>query len=159
MAYKEIEKIKEDLEKCQKEREEYLNGWKREKADFINHKKEESERAKDLIDYSRKNFILKVLPILDDFEIALKEVSENQKEESGFIKGFFQIRSHFLEFLKKEKVEEMNCLGEQFDPNFHEAIDLVESDNEESGIVIEEIQKGYKIDGKLLRPAKVKVTK
>ena len=155
---KEIEKIEKELKKCEKEKEEYLNGWKREKADFINYKKEEAEKIRKLIEYNTENLILKILPIVDSFNLASKEISKNLKEENDFVKGLLQIKSFLENFLKNEGVEEIKCLGELFDPFFHEAIEMADSEDE-SGTVIKELEKGYKIKDKLLRPAKVRVAK
>lgn len=154
-----VEELQEELKKHKEEKEEYLNGWKRAKADFENYKKEETERMKEILDYNTEKLILKLLPILDNFNLASREITEEKKEEDEFIKGLLQIESYFQDFLKNEGVEEMECLEKPFDPYFHEAVDLVESGDKKSGIVIEEMQKGYKINDKLLRPAKVKVIK
>ena len=157
---KETEKFKKELRFCQREREEYLNGWKREKANFLNYKKEEVEKIKEIIEYNAENLILKILPIIDSFDLASEKISEKMKEENEFIKGFLQIKSFFESFLKNEKVEKIECFGKTFDPCFHEAIEVVESEKkEESGIVIKELEKGYMIKGKLLRPSKVRVAK
>ena len=75
------------------------------------------------------------------------------------MKGFLQIKTQLQNFLKNHGLEEIKSLGEKFDPNFHEIIEEVETKNKESGIIIEEIQKGYKIKNRLLRPAKVKISK
>ena len=170
------------LEECQKLKEEYLAGWQRERADFLNYKKGEFERVGEILKYAGESLILKLLPILDNFEIAEKEVrsmnpEETKTEES--IKGFLQIKAQIKDFLKNQGVEEIKTIGERFDPNFHEVVEEVEvkptsaeatagkpgsaeaamAGDKESGIIIEEIQKGYKINDRLLRPAKVKVTK
>jgi len=162
-----FEKVKKDAEKtrkelifCQKEREEYLNGWKREKANFLNYKKEEIDKIKEIIEYNTENLILKILPIIDNFDLASEKISEKMKKENEFIKGFLQIKSSLESFLKNEGVEEINCLGEPFDPHFHEAIEVIESEKkQENNIIIKELEKGYIIKGKLLRPSKVRVAK
>ena len=70
-----------------------------------------------------------------------------------------QIKNQILNFLKEQGVEEIKSVGERFDPNFHEVVEEVKVEGKEPGTIVEEIQKGYKIDGRLLRPAKVKVAK
>ncbi len=157
MSQKKID-LQKELDKCNKEKQEYLDGWKREKADFINYKKEESERIKTMIEYGNKDLISRILPILDNFELALKEIPKNQ-ENTDLIKGLEQIKFYFIKTLKDEGLTEINCLGEFFDPYFHEAVEVVEDEKKESGIIIEEIQKGYKMNNKLIRPAKVRVVK
>ncbi len=157
---REMGSLKKDLKDCQKEKEEYLNGWKRERADFLNYKKEEIEKIKKITESNTERIILKILPILDSFDLAYGKIPEKTKKEDDFIKGFFQIKSFFENFLRDEGVEEVNCLGKPFDPFSQEAVEMVDkNDKNESGVVVEVIQKGYKIKNKLLRPARVKVVK
>jgi molecular chaperone GrpE len=170
---KEIEELKKKLEECQKLKDEYLTGWQRERADFLNYKKGELERVGEILKYADVGLVLKILPILDNFEMAEKKLTENLKVDelrssSPFadarvnaenIKGLLQIKNQILDFLKNQGVEEIKSVGEKFDPNFQEIVEEVEKKDVESGTVLEEIQKGYKINGKLLRPAKVKVAK
>jgi len=175
---KEIEELKKQLEECQKLREEYLAGWQRARADFLNYKKEEIERIEEILKYADVGLILKILPILDNFEIAARQTfalqnkSSQEKENiDKVIQGFLQIKIQLEEFLKNQGVEEIKAIGEAFDPNLHEVMEEIEpafapasaeaaaGKEIKSGVIIEEIQKGYKINGRLLRPAKVKVTK
>lgn len=154
--------LKEKLEKCQRERNEYLAGWQRARADFLNYKKEETERMGEILKYANKELILKTLPILDNFEKAEKEVRNMKLDETKYkeiINGFLQIKTQFQDFLKNQGVEEIKSLGKKFDPNFQETVEEVKIENKEPGIVIEEVQKGYKLHGKLLRPARVKIAK
>ena len=153
-----IEDLKKKLEECQKLKEEYLAGWQRARAELLNYKKEEMERIGEIIKYADVGLISKILPILDNFEIAEKKLPENLKQDEN-IKGILQIKNQILDFLKNQGVEEIKSLGEKFNPNFQEIVEIVETKDKESGVVIEEIQKGYKIHGRLLRPAKVKVAK
>jgi len=153
-----IEELKKKLAECQKLKDEYLAGWQRARADFLNYKKEEMERIKGFLDYEKEEFILKILPILDNFDLAEKKLPENLKNDAN-VKGILQIKNQILDFLKSENVEEIKCKGEKFDPNFHEVVGEVEGENAEAQEILEEIQKGYKINGKLLRAAKVKVNK
>jgi len=157
MNKEEIEKIKEELDFCKKEREEYLNGWKREKADFINYKKEEFEKTKNLINYKMDLLIAEFLPIIDNFEMAEKQIPDEEKNKNQFIKGLLQIKIDLINFLKNLGAEELNCIGEKFDPHYHEAIEIV--DGEQSEIVVDEFSKGYKRGDKLIRPSRVKITK
>lgn len=153
-----IEELKKLLEECQKQKKEYLNGWKRVRADFLNYKKEEMERIGELIKYANEEFILKILPILDNFEIAEKKLPDNLKQD-GNVRGILQIKNQILDFLKSQGVEEIKVAGEKFDPNFHEVVEEVETKDKESGIIVEEIKKGYTLHGKVMRSAKVKVVK
>jgi molecular chaperone GrpE len=153
-----IKELEEKLAKCEKLKGEYLTGWQRARADLLNYKKEELERIGELIKYANEGLILKILPILDNFDLIEKKLPENLKKDKN-IEGILQIKNQILNFLKNQGVEEIKSVGEKFDPNFQEIVEEVEEKNRESGIVVEEIQKGYKINGRLLRPAKVKVAK
>jgi len=167
-----LEDLKKILEKCQKEKAEYLAGWQRSRADFLNYKKEEMERISEILKYAGEELILKILPILDNFDLAEKKLPRNNNDENSkgplppeegvygaSIKGILQIKTQLQDFLKSQGVEEIKCLGKKFDPNFQEAVEEVEKKEVESGTVIEEIQKGYRLHGKVIRPAKVKVAK
>ena len=134
------------LQDCQKKSEEYLAGWQRSRADFLNYKKEEASRLKELLKYVSEDMILEILPILDNFEKAVKEIPEQ---------GLLQIQKQFQDFLKRYGVEEIKSFGQKFDPSLHEVVG--EAMGGESDIIIEETQKGYKLNGKVIRPAKVKI--
>ncbi len=170
--------ISRELEECEKKAAEYLAGWQRGRADFLNYKKEEMERIGELLKYANEEFVLKILPILDNFEIIEKKLPENLKNDENpegepsvpygaSVKGFLQIKRQLENFLKSLGAEEIKSVGEKFDPQLHEVVEEVElkdndstsSPQEKSGIIVEEIQKGYKISGHLLRPAKVKIVK
>jgi molecular chaperone GrpE len=153
-----IEDLKKKLEECEKLKNEYLAGWQRERADFLNYKREELERMEEILKYANEELILKILPILDNFEIVTKRLPEDLKNNEN-VKGILQIKNQILNFLKEQGVEEIKSVGERFNPNFHEVVEEVKVENKEPGTIIEEIQKGYKINGRLLRPAKVKVAK
>jgi molecular chaperone GrpE len=152
----EKEKNKKELEECLKLRDEYLAGWQRAKADLINYKKEEMERMGQIVRYATEELMLKILPILDNFERAEAEMSDKIKEDEYF-KGFLQIKTQIINLLKNFEVEETSALGKEFDPNFHEVVEMVEG--EEPGKIKEVVQKGYSIQDRVIRPAKVKVVK
>lgn len=159
-------KTQSELEECRKKCDEYLNNWKRERADFLNYKKDEMERAGFIVKYAKEDMIYKVLPITDNILLAEKQLPENLKKgEKGtpqaieWTKGFLQIQNQIKEFLKKEGIEEIKTMGEKFDPNTMEIIEEMENKENEPGIVVEEAQKGYIMNGKVLRPAKIKISK
>lgn len=153
-----IEDLQKKIEELEKQKAENLAGWQRARADFLNYKKEEMERIEQFLKYGEEEFILKILPILDNFDLAEKKLTEEMRNDES-VKGFLQIKAQILDFLKSHGVEKMKVMGEKFDPNFHEAVELIAGQNKESGNIIEETQKGYKINGRLLRPARVKVVK
>lgn len=154
----EIEDIQKELEECRKQKEEYLAGWQRARADFLNYKKEEAEHVSDLLKYSAENFISGILPVLDSFEMAKKTLPEAAKSD-GNIRGMLQIEIQLLDFLKKQGLEEIKSAGEKFDPNFHDIAGEEETEGAEQGAIIEEVQRGYTFQGRVIRPARVKIAK
>ena len=136
---------------------EYLNGWKRAKADFINYKKRQEEAIAMFRKYAREDFILEFLPIIDHFNEAVKHLPENGNQ-SEWIRGIVAIKTQLDGILKNHGVQEMKTVGEKFSPEFHEAVEAVESEKE-SGIILEELRRGYILNGKVIRAAKVKVAK
>jgi len=153
-----LEDVKADLEKSETLKNEYLAGWQRARADLLNYKKDEIERISELMKYSNEEFILKILPILDNFQLAESAIPE-QLINDDYVKGLLQVKSQLADFLKGQGVEEIKSMGEKLDLNFHEVVDEVDSKDKEPGTVVEEIEKGYKICGRLLRVAKVRVSK
>lgn len=148
-----------EIEKLKKECDEYLNGWKRAKADFINYKKDEGERMGQVAEYVKRELLVRVLPILDSLARAEKEISEDQKGNQ-VAKGFLQIGVQWREFLRQQGVQEIETVGKPFNPELHEAVSEVGgAEAGEPGTIVEEVEKGYIINGKLLRPSKVKVAK
>lgn len=149
-----IKKLKNKLKACQKEKEKYLAGWQRERADFINYKKDEEKRLKANEMIQKGKIILKVLSILDNLEKAEKEIPEALKDNE-WVKGILKIKKELRDILKREGVEEIK-IEEKFNPEFHEVVETVQGDNDK---IIEVLQKGYLLNKKVLRFAKVKIAK
>ena len=153
-----LKELKKKLKECQKLKDDYLAGWQRARADFLNYKKGELKRMSEILKYANESLVLEILPILDNFEVASKRLPENLKKDEN-TKGVLQIKKQIQDFLKSQGLEEIKSLGEKFDPNFQEVVGEVEKEGAESGIVLEEVRKGYNLHGKVLRPARVKISK
>jgi len=125
----------------------------RRQADFENYRKRAERDRSDFLQYAGLEFVREILPVLDDFERALKVESTDRT----FAKGVELIYTRLFDTLKKMGLEPMNTVGKIFDPNLHQAVDRVETDRAEDQSILEEFQKGYNFKGKLLRPAMVKV--
>jgi len=138
------ENIEQQIEELKSKCDEYLNGWKRERADFINYKKEEGERIGTLAKFANEELLLNILPVLDNLLLA----STHIKDE-----GLDMVIKQFQDFLAKEGIEAIEVAGKDFDPN---TMDAVEGEGEK---ISEELQKGYTLHSKLIRPARVKLTK
>ena len=152
------EEKKTDLEQCCKKRDEYLAGWQRARADFLNYKKEEVDRVGKLMFFAQANVILGVLPVLDNFRIAEKELPDDSKKDVN-IQGLLKAKQELLNFFKIIGVKEIETKNKKFDPNFSEAIEQVEAKDKETGTIVEEVQKGYTLQEQVIRPAKVKTAK
>jgi len=125
----------------------------RRQADFENYRRRSERDRSDFLQFAGMEFVREMLPILDDFERALKV----ECADAGYAKGVELIYTRLYETLKKMGLEPMDTVGKTFDPNLHQAVDRVETDRAEDQSVLEEYQKGYNFKGKLLRPAMVKV--
>jgi len=153
----EIEKLKQELAEAKKLKDEYLAGWQRCKADFINFQKGEAERISWLRKQLGKDWLLKILAFYDDIELARNHLPDDLRDNE-WVKANLMIYDKFLEELKKDGLEEIEALGEQFNPEFHEAINEIEGAGE-PGTIAEVVQKGYLLNGELLRAVKVKINK
>jgi len=153
----EMEELKSALAVSEQSAVDNLAGWQRAKADFVNYKKDQEKMLGDFRKYANEDMILSLLPTVDSFDLATKHLPEELKD-SDWVKGIICIKGMFESFLRDAGVVEIKSIGEKFDPLLFEAVAEEESDEEEDTI-IEEIQKGYKMGEKIIRPAKVKVAK
>ncbi len=155
---KSFSELKKKIEELEKEREEYLVGWQRTKADFLNFKSKEAERIKDVITFANQELILEILPILDNLDLAEKNLS-NKDKDNEYIKGVLQIKKQIKNILRDQGVEKIETEKKEFDPNFHQVVEQVEKKNTSPNMIIEEVKKGYTLNSKVLRPAEVKISK
>ena len=146
------------FKKCEELKDEYLAGWQRARADFLNYKKSETERVGEILKFSIEGLILEILPILDNFNLVEQKLPEALRNDEH-IKGILQIKKQFEEILRNQGIEEIRTINEKFDPNFHEITEEIQKEGCEAGIVVEEVQKGYIMNNKVIRPARVKVSK
>jgi len=148
-----LKKTKKQLKSCEKDKAEYLAGWQRAKADLINYKKEQEKKNSDVFKFANENLIIEFLPVLDSFELALKHPPVGGQANDGVKQLYNQLKS----ILKSNGVEEIKSVGEKFNPELHESIG--ETKKGKSGTIVEEVQKGYKLNNKTIRPSKVKISK
>ena len=123
-------------------------------ADFENYKKRTEKETQEFIRYSNKKLITKILPIIDNFELALKH---NHREDE-FTKGVELIYAQLITILEEEGIKAIKAKGEQFNPELHEAL-LQEDSKQKRNIILEELQRGYTLNDKVIRPTKVKLSK
>tara|TARA_B100000212_G_scaffold223600_1_gene169620 strand:- start:1662 stop:2393 length:732 start_codon:yes stop_codon:yes gene_type:complete len=146
------------LEQLEKEHQTLKNQYVRIAADFDNFRKRQTRDQDDLrIQLIRKS-LSAILPIVDNFERARQQLKPESEEAQTLHRSYQGLYKQLVEVLKQQGVAPMRVLGQQFDPNLHEAVLREPSENEKEDIIIEELQRGYHLDGKVLRHALVKVS-
>jgi molecular chaperone GrpE len=141
----------------QKERDTYKEQFLRAVADFDNYRKRIERERRELSEYAATDVLLELLPIIDNFERALQAPAAGEME--AFKRGVELIHKQMLDLLRKRGVSHIEAQGADFDPNVHQAVIHEPSDAHREGEVMEELQRGYKLGDRLLRPAMVKVAK
>lgn len=149
-----IQKLKAHLARADGERKEYLDGWQRAKAELINYKKDEGKRLEEMIRFASADFIEDILPVLDSFDLAVAAGASDSAAH-----GIVLIRSQLENILKKRGVTEIAVRpGDPFNPEQHESIGETASEYPAGGIA-EVSQNGYVLSGRVIRPARVKLSK
>jgi molecular chaperone GrpE len=126
-------------------------------ADFQNYKRRVEKEKSDVYAYANEKFAVDLLGVLDNFERALESGGGAEASDEGFVKGMGLICKQLSDILLKNGVEEILCLGEEFDPSLHHAVMVEETEAYESGKVSAVLGKGYKLKDRVIRPAMVKV--
>lgn len=137
---------------------EYLDNWRRAAADFSNYKKRAEKDASEMSKFFNATLIARLLPVLDDFDRAAQTIPDNLRDLT-WIDGVMLIARKLQMILEAEGLKPIDALNKPFDPNVHEAVIHEETDQHEDGIVIAELQKGYTLNDRVLRPTMVKVAK
>ncbi|WP_223067248.1 nucleotide exchange factor GrpE [Paenibacillus caui] len=147
-----------ELEQLRAEAEEHKQRLLRVQADYDNFRRRTQKEKEELGKYASAKLVGELLPVFDNFDRALAAAKPEQGEQSSFVKGVEMIFRQFEGVLKAEGLTPMETVGQPFNPEYHQAIMQVESDEYEEGIVVEELQKGYLLKDKVIRPAMVKVS-
>jgi molecular chaperone GrpE len=148
--------LQSDLEKAQTERAAYLDRMARLQAEFDNYRKRNAKQQQEYRDYALADALQALLPILDSLDRALKT---NAASLEDFHQGIELIDKQFHDALAKLGVEPVPAEGAAFDPNLHQAVQMVDTDEVEDNHVIDELQRGYRLKDRLLRPAMVRVAR
>ena len=145
----------DELEELKKERDEYLDGWKRAKADYLNYKKDEAERFASWGKMANEALICDLLMVIDSLNVGLSMIPEGSAEK----KGMSLVKTQLEDVLRRYGLEMLKAPpGKPFDPAREEAVGETESPHP-PGTVAEETERGYSLGGKVIRPAKVKISK
>lgn len=150
--------LESELEAAQAEAEEYLDGWRRTKAEFANYKKRQQAEQARMREQANADLIRRLLPVMDDFDRAMATMPAALHKLS-WSEGIMLVRRKLEMVLESEGVEPIETRGETFDPRYHEAVTHEELEGYDEGEIIGEIQKGYVLGDWVLRPALVRVAK
>lgn len=148
--------MKDKVKECPK-CVEYLAGWKRALADYQNLQKDTVRQLDDFRKYANEDMIMQLLPLADYFQHAFDQVPEAEKN-SSWLEGIKHIQNYFNKILQDNGVVEIKSLGEKFNPELHEVVKEEESEEAE-GIVVKVNQAGFALQGKIIKPAKVIISK
>jgi len=155
---KTLKKIRTDLKQLKAEKEEYLNGWQKERAEFANYRKQEDERRAAFSEAMRERILTRFLSVIDSFNMAFSNREAWEKVDENWRKGVEYIYNQLNGIFEEYGVKTIGEIGDVFDPNMYESIDVVETDKKEMDHkVASVIQKGYKLGERVIRPARVNV--
>lgn len=156
------QKDQKELEELRKKADEYLRGWQRAQADMSNLRKQVEREQMEFVKFANSALICEIIPVLDNFNRALSNAAksiEATKIAKDWLKGMEAIKNQLEEVLKKHGVTKIDCLGKPFNPIEHEALLSEESTDHPENTVIAELETGYKLNNKVIKPSKVKVSK
>ncbi len=143
----EILKLQEELAQCQKQADEYLTGWKRAKADFVNRERDIERQRTDFIVFAADALLRGLLPTYEAFVKACAEMPPDIAD-TPWGKGVAQVQKSFDDFFKKEGVVRMEVVGKKFDPMAHEVVAKRKEEGKKSDVIVEEVRVGYTLHGK-----------
>jgi molecular chaperone GrpE len=145
-----IQELETKISELQKQADEYLNGWKRAKADYLNLERETDREKVGWIKFANLELILHLLAVLDSFDESIKHLPEKLKNDE-WAKGILKIKEQLDNFIKAQGVERIKTIGEKFNVDEHEVVEK----RGDKGMIIEEVQPGYKMNDKVIKPSKV----
>lgn len=148
-------KLKRTVRKLEEEVKKYKDLYLRAVADLENYKKLREKEMRDVVEYANEQILRELIPILDHLQLA----TQVEGDAASIKKGVDMVLRDFLRTLEKFGVKKIESEGKKFDPKYHEAIEQIETDEKPDGYVIKELQAGYMLKGKLIRPARVSVAK
>ena len=152
------EALKSLVEEQRAKAEEYLDKWRRARADFANFRKRNDRDREEMVQFANSMLVNKLLPILDDFERASATLPSNLSHLT-WVDGVFLIHRKLELMLQAEGLKPIEAVGQAFDPMIHEAVAYEPSDDHDEGTVLAELQRGYTLHDRVIRPALVKVAR
>lgn len=153
-----VKKIREDLKVCRKDKEEYLTGWQRSKADYVNLQKEMDQLKISGSILAREKMFKNFLPALDSFDMAFSNKEAWESVDKNWRVGIEYIHQQFMTSLSDSGIEKIDKVGVPFDPSLHQSIESIPTDDQSKDHTIEKvIQTGYKLGDRIIRPARVNI--
>ena len=153
-----VKKLRDRLKLAEAEKQEYLTGWQKTKAEYINSRKRDEDEKRALAKFAQADLLEELLPTLDSFDSALAHAAKIPDVPTEWQKGMQGIYNQLLSTLAARGLKQVNPLGEPFDPSFHEAIGMIDTDKPtEDHVILDVLQKGYTLYDKTLRTARVRV--
>jgi molecular chaperone GrpE len=154
----EVDKLQQELEGVRKEKDDLVDRLQRVCADYANFQKRAPKNIADTVAYEKERFIRSFLPVLDNFDRTRREASSANSLDA-VLRGVEIIRDQMLSILKTHGVEPIEAVNEKFDPERHEALLRKSEPDKQDDMVLEEFQKGYTLNGRILRPSRVAINK
>lgn len=153
-----VQRLREKLKKAVAEKQEYLDGWQRAKAEFVNARKRDEESRREMMKFANESLIADLIPVLESFEMARANKEAWEAIDKNWRMGVEHIQNQLLKTLQDNGLTEINPRGERFDPMRDEAVsnELV-TDEKLDHTIVEVLQKGYSLDGKIIKAPRVKV--
>lgn len=161
---KKIEELQQKIEELEKEKDSYLKGWQQERADALNYKQKENERISNTVKFANQALLKDLIGVADNFDFAVANLEsleeadgEKAKNWEVMLKGIYMVKSNLEKLLTDYGLTKITALGEHFNPAIHEAVKYTNDPTQPVDIVTEELQSGYSLEGRTIRPAKVVV--
>lgn len=153
-----IKKLRAKLKTCQTERQEYLEGWQRVRAEFANARREDEKRMAELRKHANERLLLDLMPVLDSFDMAFANKEAWEKVDKGWRDGVTYIHSQLVGAMEQYGVSTIDPTGQKFDPAMQTSIEAVPTDDKaQDDMVAQVLSKGYRLHDRIIRPAKVTV--
>jgi molecular chaperone GrpE len=150
--------LETQLAEEKKKSDEYLDNWRRTMAEFQNYKRRADKDKAEYAQFANQRLLKRLLDVLDSFDAGFKTIPAQFKNEP-WVEGMRAVERQLLQIMEQEGVTPIEAQGKDFDPNFHEAIFYEPSEGASEGEILDELQRGYMIQDRILRPTRVKVAK
>lgn len=155
---KTLKKLRADLKECKAQKEEYLTGWQKERAEFANYRKGEDDRKAMFSESMRERILTRFLSVIDSFNMAFANKEAWEKVDANWRQGIEYIYGQMNTVFEEYGVKPVGVVGETFDPNIHQPIEMMQTEDKgKDHTIATVIQKGYKLGDRVMRPARVNV--